>query len=66
MTRRKKILADPFCEYDGCERLAEHVHHMKPIEDGGDRYAMDNLQSLCAAHHSAVHAAMRVGEGETA
>ncbi len=64
--RRKKILADSFCEYEGCNRLAEHVHHVQPIEDGGDRYAMSNLQSLCAAHHSAVHAAMKEGEGETA
>lgn len=32
---------------------ARQVDHIKPIEDGGDRWAEDNLQTLCDSCHSA-------------
>lgn len=65
MTRRSKLFADPLCEYvleDGstCDHVAEHVHHIVPIEDGGPRRDPKNLMSLCHSHHSKIHAQMRI------
>lgn len=44
---------EPFCRVHGCERLTEHVDHVRPHRgDLGlffDRY---NLQGLCVTHHS--------------
>lgn len=28
-----------------------HVHHIVPVEEGGDPYDLDNLGTTCAAHH---------------
>jgi 5-methylcytosine-specific restriction enzyme A len=55
LTRRRKLFQDPICEHPGCDRPAEHVHHITPIEDGGDRNDFANLQSLCKPHHSQLH-----------
>jgi 5-methylcytosine-specific restriction protein A len=55
MTRRRKLSLDPFCEsQEICNgALANEVHHIKAIEAGGARYAIDNLMSLCRPCHSA-------------
>jgi 5-methylcytosine-specific restriction protein A len=47
---RKKLTADPICEYCGNE-LATDVDHVIPIEDGGDPWAWENLSSLCSPCH---------------
>ena len=37
---------------------AVDVDHIKPIADGGEPFAFDNLRSLCHSHHAQVtHAA---------
>ena len=36
-------------------RAAEHVHHIVHLADGGDPFALGNVQSLCASHHADVH-----------
>ena len=33
----------------------EHVHHIKPLEEGGTN-DFDNLKSLCQTCHSRIHA----------
>jgi hypothetical protein len=33
-----------------------HVHHLCPVSDGGDPYALDNLLTVCAAHHPMLEA----------
>jgi 5-methylcytosine-specific restriction protein A len=45
----------PLCEHClalGLCTAATQVDHIKPISDGGDARDPDNLQSLCASHHS--------------
>lgn len=40
------------CQVTGCpSRLELHVHHMRPISEGGT-HIPDNLVSLCAFHHA--------------
>lgn len=41
----------PTCQHPGCLRLADHVDHITPLAEGGDRYAWSNYQSLCEGHH---------------
>ena len=40
------------CDAQGKATPAHHVDHIVPIADGGDWYDTDNLQGLCATHHS--------------
>ena len=66
MTRRAKLFADPLCQYvmpDGslCGYIADSVHHVLPIEEGGARRDPANLLSVCRSHHSTIHAARRGG-----
>jgi 5-methylcytosine-specific restriction endonuclease McrA len=67
MSRRKQLHDHPLCQYkqDGqeCDAIADSVHHIIPIEDGGPRRAPSNLMSVCRPHHSAIHRAMAQGEG---
>ena len=35
-----------------CGRWGDNVDHVQPINDGGDVWAMDNLQTLCRSCHS--------------
>jgi hypothetical protein len=28
-----------------------HVHHLKPVREGGDRFGLDNLVTVCSTHH---------------
>jgi len=40
------------CQVTGCpSRLGLHVHHMRPVAEGGT-HAPDNLVSLCDFHHA--------------
>lgn len=50
--RAYKLTNDPYCQSPGCDRPAEHVDHVRRIEDGGDPWNLTNLQSLCQPHHS--------------
>lgn len=62
-TRWKKvrdiyISSHPFCEECIKENnfiKATLVHHIKPIEDGGEKYDFNNLESLCQTHHMLIH-----------
>jgi 5-methylcytosine-specific restriction endonuclease McrA len=70
MARRKQLIDHPLCQYQDrhgqqCDRLADSVHHIVPIEHGGARRDPTNLMSLCRAHHSAIHRAME-GDGAAA
>lgn len=38
-----------------CGELAYLVHHIVPIQDGGDEYDKANLQAVCRVCHSRVH-----------
>ena len=52
--RRKKLSADPLCEYCPPGRVtpATQVDHIVPISKGGDPWSMDNLASSCHECHS--------------
>jgi 5-methylcytosine-specific restriction endonuclease McrA len=62
MSRRKQLFDHPLCQYaendEECGVVADSVHHIVPIEDGGARRDPKNLMSLCRPHHSAIHRAM--------
>ena len=56
--RRRYIAAHPLCEE--CQRhgryvKAEHVHHVRPLSEGGT-HDEDNLMALCRKCHSKIHA----------
>lgn len=40
------------CEWPNCPRIADHVDHITPLAEGGDRYDPANMQSLCEPHHT--------------
>lgn len=53
--RARQLAREPLCR--ACLALgrtveALHVDHRQAIEAGGAPYALENLQSLCAEHHS--------------
>ncbi len=54
MTRRQQLLDHPFCESEGCDRLAEVVHHRVDLAAGGAPRDPENLASLCKPHHDAI------------
>ena len=64
MSRRKQLFDHPLCQYADngrpCGEIADSVHHIVPIEDGGARRDPANLMSLCRPHHSAIHREMVV------
>jgi len=71
MSRRKQLCDHPLCQYrdehgEACGLLADSVHHIVPIEDGGARRDPANLMSVCRPHHSAIHMAIGQGEGRAA
>jgi 5-methylcytosine-specific restriction endonuclease McrA len=61
MSRREQLFREPLCEHvrDGqrCNAIAEHVHHRRPIEEGGARRDPANLMSVCVSCHTAIHRA---------
>lgn len=55
--RDKYTSSHPFCERcleSGVYTPAEHVHHIKPLSQGGT-HDESNLKSLCRACHGKVH-----------
>jgi len=53
--RREHLTIEPFCRRCrecGLEVLAEHVDHVVSIQQGGDWFDHENLQSLCKPCHS--------------
>lgn len=67
--RAAKLTANPLCEMclaEGIVTATRCIHHKIPIESARNyedmralAFRYDNLQSLCFAHHSEVHQAMR-------
>jgi len=51
--RRHKLGINPICEWPEheCDQIATDVHHVTAIQDGGDIWALANLQALCRYHH---------------
>lgn len=52
--RGQKAKLNPLCEHcelNGVARAVEEVDHVIEIEDGGEMWDIDNLQSLCKRHH---------------
>jgi 5-methylcytosine-specific restriction endonuclease McrA len=57
LLRRRKLYENPICEYvdpdEGpCQELATDVHHRHSIAEGGAKWDLRNLESLCQNHHS--------------
>jgi len=48
--RLQQLSTEPLCRV--CRRPASQVDHIKPVADGGEPWSLENLQSLCATHHS--------------
>jgi hypothetical protein len=58
--RKAKLSETPWCEWDGCSRFAEHVHHEIPVlESEAQRLDQSNLRSYCAACHAKVEAEVK-------
>jgi 5-methylcytosine-specific restriction enzyme A len=59
--RAAKLMQSPLCEpcrREGRITAATTVHHLVPLERGGERYpALDGLEALCDDHHKQVHGA---------
>ena len=56
--RNRYIKQHPLCEQcmnEGRLTLAQHVHHIVPLEQGGTSDE-SNLMSLCKSCHSTIHA----------
>lgn len=56
--RNRKLAIDPLCEH--CRATGQYVpaydvDHIVPIREGGARYALSNLQSLCRRCHLRKH-----------
>ena len=49
------------CEDNRYVNPAALVHHIVPIEQGGDALDMENLQSLCNDCHDKIHKHIRFG-----
>ena len=67
LSRRRQLFAYPLCQYrleDGsdCGLLADSVHHVVELEDGGAPRDPANLMSVCRSHHSVIHAQRRGGK----
>ena len=53
---RKKMLKDCGYKCASCSALNElHVHHIKPVYDGGDFYNPDNIEVVCRSCHMELH-----------
>ena len=71
MSRRKQLHDHPLCQYrtdDGtqCWEIADSVHHIVELEDGGAPRDPANLMSVCRSHHSVIHAQRRRGTANAA
>jgi hypothetical protein len=66
MSRRKQLHDHPRCQYrlgDGteCGVVADSVHHIVELTEGGAPRDPANLLSTCRPHHSVIHAQRRGG-----
>lgn len=63
--RQAKLMDKPLCEYcpPHSRQPANVVDHRKPISDGGDPWAWDNLASCCRSCHNRKTAAKDGGFG---
>lgn len=53
--RRIKLRQTPQCERPGCRELATDVHHREAVRRTGRvLVAVEDLESLCHAHHSQI------------
>ena len=44
------------CRAEGRTILAELVHHLRPIRDGGNPWSLENCESVCRSCHADQHA----------
>jgi 5-methylcytosine-specific restriction protein A len=67
--RNRKLSKSPLCErclkVGNRDTAATLVHHIKPISEGGDRLAMNNLMSCCVPCHEEIHKDDRFGRKRT-
>lgn len=47
--REYVLKTQPYC--DECGAVATEVHHVVPLDKGGERYALSNLRPLCHRCH---------------
>ena len=62
--REQQLRMHPLCVMcmkRGLATPAQDVDHIKPLADGGERFAHDNLRSLCHSCHSLVTRAAQAG-----
>ena len=51
--RRIKLRRQPLCQWPGCIELATDVDHIAPVRRASEvLVGLNELQSLCHAHHS--------------
>lgn len=56
--REVYLRAHPICEMCGVKE-SYVIHHIVPVEDGGDVWDLDNWQALCRECHERVHGRMK-------
>jgi 5-methylcytosine-specific restriction endonuclease McrA len=66
IARRRQLFEHPLCQYvleDGteCATIADSVHHIDELTEGGAPRDPANLMSTCRPHHSKIHAQRRGG-----
>ena len=49
------------CEKENHITIATIVHHKNPIENGGEKYDVKNLMSVCGSCHKKIHDKLGVG-----
>ena len=64
--RRRQLFDHPLCQYkidngSDCGLIADSVHHIVELEDGGAARDPANLMSVCRPHHSLIHAQRKGG-----
>lgn len=50
-TRERVLFEQPLCATPDCGRIATDVHHIVDLADGGEPWARENLEGLCATCH---------------
>ena len=55
---------NPMCVIEGCQNPVHTTDHIKPINDGGEPYNMNNLQSLCKRHNASKTGSQRFNKYE--
>ena len=67
-TRNAYKTKNPLCEIclaKGKTKVADLVHHIVPVIDGGDWYRFDNLMAVCVKCHGILHTEVNVDEDKT-